>query len=255
MHAPKHFQEKRSQSPAVFILVATVIAIAALAFYILKGPGEGAVAGPADGGEAETPSVASDVPLEPFDESGEPFGDTPDEPEVLRPAAAPPDPVIKSAEQRSTELQMPSGYDVQWDTAPEIWDAADTDERGWMQSFAIHFTLTPQQGEEEPPPELAGGIFGEASVIYVGDQSDFRDSLISGEDETMSVTEVQLINGEGALTKPRAGGGPARLDIAVNGELIVIIVNRPGDEDKVYGPSDAEMVELANAYISNLYSE
>lgn len=89
-------------------------------------------------------------------------------------------------------------------------------------------------------------------VTSVGDEAEFRDSVVLEEDEFTDVEEVELAQGRGVLTTSKDGLGPVRIDADVNGELVTIMLDRIA-EDGVSAATKQQFVELADSYIASLY--
>lgn len=256
---------RHSRTSTVTFLTIAVAAIASLiAVLYFSGlfsqggtvPASSSPTSPADvasdgGGAQASDAGGSQKPLAPFDENGEPIGDTPDKVSAVKPAAAPPDPISKTPAKRYKELQIPRGFEGKFSTAPNIADKPDPVQRGWqkLDGYPVHLELTPRAGKKDEYVDLHIS----AAVLYVGDEADFQTAMVGGEDDIMDVKEVKLAQGRGALMKPRDGAGPSRIDADANGELITVIVLRPTD-DGVQGPTDEEIVEFTNSYINSLYT-
>lgn len=236
---------------AVAALICIIVAIA-----VTSGAGNETSAGSPQSAPAEPAPSDGDptesLELQPFDESGERVGDTELNPAPAPGPDAPPDPLDSSARDRSEYFVLPERFTAQWPTELESWTKTDTAGRGFESTHATTFSLDPGPGVL--PAEMDGALLVEAGTDFVGDESDFRDAMINGEDEFYEVTEVEVGGAPAALSSPRDQVGPVRVDAAVNGELISVVTVRLQTEDgEVVGLTDEETVTVANEYVEALY--
>lgn len=242
----------RATWPTLTVLAAVVAVICIIVvFAVNSGAGNETSAGspepaPSDGDPTES------LELQPFDESGERVGDTELNPAPTPAADAPPDPLDSSARDRSEYFVLPDRFTAQWPTGLETWTKTDTAGRGFESTHLTTFSLDPGPGVL--PAEMDGALLVEAGTDFVGDESDFRDAMIEGEDEFYEVTEVEVGGAPAALSSPRDQVGPVRVDAAVNGELISVMTIRTQAVDgEVVGLTDEELVTVANEYVEALY--